>query len=192
MKITKKLAITLSTAMLCSVLSVHAAPSSTVPVGCPLKSTPCKTEKPCDPCVKPEPCDAAPVFNACEEIQQWKIKYCEKRVCIYDKLKLTQEQRVQAKCIDDKYFDEIAALKICCKKEKAKLKDMECKKCSWKDKHEQKQKIKDLKTEIKDKKKEHNECFMKILNNCQKDEYKKLMKDKCKKHCEPKCDCGCK
>lgn len=188
----KKLAITLSAAMLCSVMSVCAAPSSVIPVGCPLKAEPCKTEKPCDPCVKPEPCDNAPVFNACEEIQQWKLKYCEKRVCIYNKLKLTQEERVKAKCIDDKYFDEIAALKMCCKKESAKLKEMKCKKCSWKEKHEQKQKVKDLKNDIKDKKKEHNECFMKILNKCQKDEYKKLMDEKCKKHGEPKCDCECK
>lgn len=191
----KKLAITLSAAMLCSVMSVCAAPSdSFIPVGCPLK-TPCSVEKPCDSCAKPEcpkVCDPAPVFNACEEIQEWKIKFCEKRVCLYDKLNLNQEQRVKAKCIDDKWFDEIAPLKMCCKQEKAKLKEMECKKCKWSEIREQKNKIKDLKSEIKDKKKQHKECFMAILNKCQQDKYKELMKDKCKKHKESKCDCDCK
>lgn len=79
---------------------------------------------------------------------------------------------------------------MCCKQEKMKLKEMECKKCKWKVKHEQKQKIKDLKSEIKEKKKEHKECFMQILTSCQKDKYKELMKDKCKKHKKAKCECG--
>ena len=70
---------------------------------------------------------------------------------------------------------------MCCKKEKAKLKEMECEKCSWRKTKEQKQKIKDLKSEIKDKKKQHKKCFEKILNDCQKQQYKK-MKDK---------TCGC-
>lgn len=189
-KTASKAAITLAAAMLCSVMSVCAAPSSFVPVGCPVKQ-PCPVENPCNPCEKPK-CETAPVFNACEEIQEWKVKYCQKRACIYDKLNLTQEQRVKAKCIDDKFFDEIAPLKVCCKQEKAKLKEMECQKCSWSEKRAQKEKINDLKSEIKDKKKQHNECFKEILNKCQKEEYDKMMKDSCKKHKEPKCDCGCK
>lgn len=199
MKITKKLAITLSAAMLCSVLSVCAEPSSVVPVGCPLKSQPCQTspcedKTPCN-CGKPDCpkcCDTAPVFNSCAEIQEWKTKYFAKRCEIYTKLGLSQEQRVKAKMVDEKFFDEIAPLKMCCKQEKAKLKEMECKKCSWSEKKEQKEKIRDLKSEIKDKKKQHNECFEKLLTQCQKEEYKKLKKDKCSKHHEPKCDCSCK
>ena len=49
-----------------------------------------------------------------------------------------------------------------------------------------------MKSEIKEKKKEHKECFMQILTSCQKDKYKELMKDKCKKHKKAKCECGCK
>ena len=187
----KKLAITLSAAMLCSVLSVCAAPTeTTTPVNCcPQQTTqcqaPCATQQPCT-CGKPECPNCAgqaPVFNSCEEIQEWKIKYFEKRCELYTKLGLSQEQRVKARTVDEKFFDEIAPLKVCCKQEKAKLKDMECKKCSWKEKREQKQKIKDLKSEIKDKKKQHRECFEKLLNQCQKDTYKELSK----KH--KGCDC---
>ena len=181
----KKLAITLSAAMLCSVMSVCAETSAVVPTACPLQQKQecqnnCSSEQTCN-CGKPDCpkcCDNAPVFNSCEEIQQWKIKYFEKRCEIYTKLGLSQEQRVKARTVDEKFFDEIAPLKVCCKQEKAKLKEMECKKCSWKDKREQKQKIKDLKSEIKDKKKQHRECFEKLLNQCQKDTYKKLDKNK--------------
>lgn len=206
----KKLAITLSAAMLCSVMSVCAAPTSPVtPVNCPVKASPCPLKpqsepcakpceakvKPCDSCAKTEcepKCEPAPVFNTCEEIQEWKIKYFEKRCDIYSKLGLSQEQRVKAKCVDEKWFDEIAPLKMCCKQEKAKLKEMECKKCSRKDIRAQKEKIKDLKAEIKDKKKQHKECFTALLSQCQKDQYKTLSKEKCKKHDSDKCDCGCK
>ncbi len=192
MKITKKLAITLSAAMMCSIMSTYAAPmSSTIPVGCPLQqsapcqnTTQCEDQTPCN-CGKPDCpkcCEKAPVFNSCEEIQEWKTKYFEKRCEIYTKLGLSQEQRVKAKTVDEKFFDEIAPLKMCCKQEKAKLEEMKCKKCSWKSKREQKQKIKDLKSEIKDKKKQHKECFEKLLNQCQKDAYKKLSKHK---------GCGC-
>lgn len=206
----KKTAITLAAAMLCSVMSVSAAVSSNgsfspvpvVPVACPV-SSPCAEAQPCPveqtcvqpqaPCEKKEPCptcgktdctcDSAPVFNSCEEIQAWKLKFCEKRAEIYNKLCLNQEQRVKAKCIDDKFFDEIAPLKMCCKQEKAKLEQMKCQKCSWSAKRAQKEKIKDLKSEIKDKKNQHKKCFMEILSQCQKDKYKELTKDKDK--------CGC-
>lgn len=197
----KKTAITLAAAMLCSVMSVCAAPSSVptcnylttdslVPVGCPVKQpcaeqkAPCAVEQPCPTCGKKDcTCDSAPVFNSCEEVQAWKIKFFEKRSQLYTKLCLSQEQRVKAKCIDEKFFDEIAPLKMCCKQEKAKLKEMECKKCSWSDKRAQKEKIKDLKAEIKDKKNEHKKCFMEILSQCQKDDYKEFTKGKDK--------CGC-
>ena len=66
--------------------------------------------------------------------------------------------------------------------EKAKLNEMKCQKCSWSAKREQKEKIKDLKSEIKDKKKQHEKCFLELLNQCQKDTYKKLDKNK---------GCGC-
>lgn len=184
-----KTTVTLVAAMVCSVMTVCAAPTSFVPVGCPVKQ-PCCTEKPCescnpcDSCEKPK-CEAAPVFESCEEVQNWKNKFFEKRCELYTKLGLSQEQRVKAKCVDEKYFDEYAALKICCKQEKAKLKDMECKKCSWHDRHEQKQKIKDIKCEMKDKKRQHKECFMDLLSCCQKSQYKKLTKEKCK------CACDC-
>ena len=187
----KKLAITLSALMLCSVMSINTSKADIIPVGCALQSSPCQSSEaacensqPCN-CKKPDCpkcCDSAPVFNSCEEIQEWKIKYFEKRCEVYTKLGLSQEQRVKARNVDEKFFDEIAPLKMCCKQEKAKLKDMECKKCSWRDKREQKQKIKDLKSEIKDKKKQHKECFEKLLNQCQKDTYKKLDKHK---------GCGC-
>ena len=193
-KLISRASVFVTAAMLCTAMNVFADPYAIVPVGCPVQGAPCAQNQPCN-CGKPECpkcCDSAPVFNSCEEIQAWKIKFCEKRACLYDKLCLTQEQRVKAKCIDDKYFDEIAPLKMCCKQEKMKLKEMECKKCKWKVKHEQKQKIKDLKSEIKEKKKEHKECFMQILTSCQKDKYKELMKDKCKKHKKAKCECCCK
>lgn len=201
----KKTAITLAAAMVCSVMSVSAAVSSgsalspvpVVPVACPVSSPCAQPEQPCVqpqmPCAENQPCptcgktdctcDSAPVFNSCEEIQAWKLKFCEKRAQIYTKLCLSQEQRVKAKCIDDKFFDEIAPLKMCCKQEKAKLKEMECQKCSWSSKRAQKEKIKDLKSEIKDKKNEHKKCFMEILSQCQKDKYKELTKGKDK--------CGC-
>lgn len=195
----KKTAITLCAAMLCSILSVHAAPvpssstsipspsqASIVPIVCP-SSSPCaqtceEKKDPCPTCGKTDcSCGSAPVFNSCEELQAWKTKYFEKRCEIYTKLGLSQEQRVKGKCIDEKFFDEIAPLKICCKQEKAKLEKMKCEKCSWSAKREQRQKIRDLKSEIKDKQKDHKKCFMEILNQCQKDEYKKLTKgDKCK------------
>ena len=143
---------------------------------CPQKDD-CKK----DDCEKKE-CETAPVFNSCTEIQDWKIKFFEKRCKIYNQLGLSQEQRVQAKTIDERFFDEIAPLKMCCKQEKAKLKEMECKKCKWCERKEQKEKINDLKSEIKDKKKQHKECFEKILNDCQKNQYKKIAKDK---------NCGC-
>lgn len=180
----------LAAILLCTSVSAFAA---TVPVACPMGAEPCPVQQPCSEKTDcPKCADTAPIFNSCEEIQAWKLKFCEKRAKLYDELCLSQEQRVKAKCIDDKFFDEIAPLKLCCKQEKAKLKDMKCKKCSWKDRHEQKQKIKDLKSEIKEKKKQHKECFMNILTCSQKDKYKTLMKDKCKKHKKPKCECGCK
>lgn len=195
----KKTAITLCAAMLCSILSAQAAPvpssstsipspsqASIVPIVCP-SSSPCaqtceEKKDPCPTCGKTDcNCGSAPVFNSCEELQAWKTKYFEKRCEIYTKLGLSQEQRVKGKCIDEKFFDEIAPLKMCCKQEKAKLEKMKCEKCSWSAKREQRQKIRDLKSEIKDKQKDHKKCFMEILNRCQKDEYKKLTKgDKCK------------
>ncbi len=199
----KKLAITLTAAMVCSVMSVCA--QTNVPVACPVKSSPCQVKQPCNcnPCEKPEckdgctpkcdcGCNTAPVFNSCEELQAWKTKYFEKRCTIYTRLALTQEQRVKAKCIDEKFFDEIAPLKMCLKQEKAKLKQMKCDKKCTNDIKAQKEKIKDLKSEIKDKKKQHDKCFEEILNNCQKDSYKKMKKEKCKEHNKPKCECGCK
>ena len=194
-KPTKKMIFTLTAVVLCSVMNVYAQEQTyVVPVTCSVQGAPCEKQQPCN-CGKPEcpNCNqSAPVFNSCEEIQKWKLKFFEKRACLYDKLCLTQEQRVKAKCIDEKFFDEIAPLKMCCKQEKAKLEDMKCKKCSWSAKREQKQKIKDLKSEIKDKKKQHKECFMQILTCAQKDKYKALTKDKCKKHKKPKCECECK
>lgn len=194
----KKLAITLSAAMLCSVMSVCAAPSSVIPTSCPVKSSTCPLQKPCNTCEKPEckndcapKCDPAPVFNTCEEIQCWKTKYFEKRCKTYTELGLTQEQRVKARCVDEKFFDEIAPLKMCLKQEKAKLKEMKCKKCCKEDIKAQKEKVKDLKAEIKDKKKQHEKCFEELLNSCQKTSYNKMKKDKCKEHKEPKCDCDC-
>lgn len=176
----KKLAITLSTAMLLSTLSTYASTNvPVVPVGCPTKS-PCQQEQPCNPCETDG--YPAPVFNSCTELQEWKTKFFAKRCDIYSKLGLSQEQRIQAKTIDERFFDDIAPLKICCKTEKEKLKQLECQKCSWSAKREQKEKIKDLKAEIKDKKKQHKECFEKILNDCQKKQYKKLTKNK-------GCDC---
>ena len=181
----KKTAITLCAAMLCSVMSVCANPSSIVPVTCPVQNAPCAAGQPCN-CGQPEcpKCNEqkAPVFNSCEEIQAWKDKYFKKRCDIYTKLGLSQEQRVKARCVDEKFFDEIAPLKMCCKQEKAKLNEMKCQKCSWSAKREQKEKIKDLKSEIKDKKKQHEKCFLELLNQCQKDTYKKLAKNK---------GCGC-
>lgn len=176
----------LSAAIACSALNVYAnIPTPYVPVGCPQEQS-CEKKD----CTKN--CDPAPIFNSCEEIQNWKIKFFEKRACLYEKLCMTQEQRVQGKCIDEKYFDEIAPLKLCKMQEEKKLEEMKCKKCSLKVKREQKQKIKDLKTEIKDKKQEHEECFLKILNCKQQEKYKELKKDKCKKHKKPKFECGCK
>lgn len=195
----KKLAITFSvTAAICSAMLMNTnSAQAYIPLGELLASAPCPIEQPCNQtkalmakcpkdnypkaeCPKKE-CETPQVFDSCAEIQDWKIKYFEKRCKVYTQLGLSQEQRVQAKTIDERFFDEIAPLKICCKQEKAKLKDMECKKCSWCEKREQKQKIKDLKSEIKDKKKQHQKCFEKILNDCQKQTYKKI-KDK---------DCGC-
>ena len=202
----KKTAITLCAAMMCTIMSASAAPTpsmsipspsvaSIVPVTCPASSpcaTPCEQKKepccekkkePCPTCGKTDcNCNSTPVFNSCEEIQAWKTKYFEQRCEIYTNLGLTQEQRVKGKCIDEKFFDEIAPLKMCCKQEKAKLEKMKCQKCSWRSKHEQRQKIRDLKSEIKDKQKDHQKCFMQILNQCQKDKYKKLTK-------KDKCDC---
>ena len=191
----KKMAFTAAAvAMMCTLTNLCTEAMPVIPVGCPVQGAPCAKQQPCN-CGKPE-CprcnESAPVFNSCEEVQDWKLKFFEKRACLYDKLCLTQEQRVKAKCIDEKFFDEIAPLKMCCKQEKAKLEDMKCKKCSWSAKREQKQKIKDLKSEIKDKKKQHKECFMQILTCAQQDKYKALLKDKCKKHKKPKCECGCK
>lgn len=193
----KKFAITLSTAaVICSAMSVYAEPLS---MHSPIEARPttaieqtttnnnellaeCPT-KDCDKkneCKKE--CETPPVFDSCTEIQDWKIKFAEKRCKVYTQLGLTQEQRVKAKTIDEKFFDEIAPLKMCCKQAKAKLKELECQKCSTCEKRELKEKIKDLKSEIKDKKKQHRECFEKILNDCQKAQYKKLAKDK---------KCGC-
>lgn len=193
--IAKKLAMTFSVVIACSTMNVFAEPSSVfVPIGCPVNKQ-CETVQPCEAPKKicPETCEPAPVFDSCDELQKIKDKYCEKRARLYDKLCLTQEQRVKAKCIDDKFFDIIAPLKFCCKKEKAKYEEMKCNKnCSLKQKREQKRKINDLKDEIKDKKKQHEECFTKLLNCEQKAKYNDLKKDKCKKHKKPKCQCGCK
>ena len=194
MKLTaKKLAVTLSALLVCSSMSVLAEPSSLfVPIGCPVNNS-CEKQAPCETpeqekCA--EKCNPVPVFDSCDELQKIKDEYCEKRACLYDKLCLSQEQRVKAKCIDDKFFDIIAPLKLCCKMEKAKLEEMMCNKnCSLKQKREQKQKIKDLKAEIKDKKKQHEECFMKLLTCEQKEKYKELKKNKCQKKKKSKCGC---
>lgn len=190
--IAKKMAVTFSFVMVCSAVSVYAEPSSLfVPIGCPVNNS-CEKQQPCEMPKQdcPEKCNPAPVFDSCDELQKIKDKYCEKRACLYDKLCLTQEQRVKAKCIDDKFFDIIAPLKFCCKTESKKLEGMKCNKnCTLKQKREQKQKIKDLKAEIKDKKKQHEECFMKLLNCEQKEKYKELKKNKCNKKKKSKCGC---
>jgi len=190
--IVKKLAVTFSFVMVCSAISVNAEPSSLfIPIGCPVNNT-CEKQEPCanPKPVCPEKCNSAPIFDSCDELQKIKDKYCEKRALLYDKLCLTQEQRVKAKCIDDKFFDIIAPLKFCCKTENAKLEEMKCnKKCTLKQKREQKGKIKDLKAEIKDKKKQHEECFIKLLNCEQKEKYRELKKNKCNKKKKAKCGC---
>ena len=183
----QKLTLLFSTLVICSTVSVFAEPNNILPVGCSDK--PCtKVKQEC-----PQNCNSAPVFDSCDDLSQWRTKYCEKRANLYDKLCLTQEQRVKAKIIDDKYFDIIAPLKLCCKQEKAKLKEMECNKsCTLKQKREQKQKIKDIKAEIKDKRNQHKECFIKLLTCEQRDKYNEIKKDKCKKHKKTKCECDCK
>lgn len=176
----KKLSITLcAAAIMCSIMSVQAEVVPT-PNTQPTETIAQCPQQVCDKCKKTEcECPKTPVVNTCDELQAWKIKFFENRCKIYTQLALTQEQRVKAKCIDEKYFDEIAPLKICCKQEKAKLKEMQCKKNCKNDIKAQKEKIKDLKAEIKDKKKNHEKCFLEILNDCQKSSYKKLAKFKC-------------
>ena len=56
---------------------------------------------------------------------------------------------------------------------------MQCKKNCRNDIKCQKEKIKDLKAEIKDKKKQHKKCFEKLLNDCQRKNYKEITKNKC-------------
>lgn len=186
----KKFAITLSAVLAITVSSQAFAYTKIssippvpefVPVSCPLNT---QTQK--------QNCDPAPVFSSCEEVEQWRLHYFEKRIKLYAKLCLTQEQRIKAKCIDEKFFDEIAPLKMCKKQEEKKLNDLKCKKGCKDNIKAQKEKIKDLKAEIKDKKKQHDCSFEAILSKCQKETYKELMKDKCKKHKKPKCECGCK
>ena len=123
-------------------------------------------------------CNEPSVFNACDELKNQKIRFFEQRCEIYKQLNLTQEQRIKAKTIDEKFFDDIAPLKLCYNQEKAKLKDMQCKKNCRNDIKCQKEKIKDLKAEIKDKKKQHKKCFEKLLNDCQRKNYKKITKNK--------------
>jgi hypothetical protein len=186
MKTINKLAIMLSATILCSAMTAYAQSNNfCFPINS-LNNNPiyknqilCSSKSDCN-CKKDscEKCKTTPVFNSCEELQQWKIKYFEKRCKVYTKLGLNQEQRIKAKNIDEKFFDEIAPLKLCCEQEKAKLKEMRCNKCSLRDRHEQKEKINDLKDEIKAKKKQHNECFEKLLSKCQKDLYKDIKKDK--------------
>lgn len=187
----KKLALTLSAFVICASTTSLASIaedfqpniSRIIPITCPVNNNCTNEQQKCE--------ETTPVFNSCDEIQQWKMQYCERRAKIYDQLCLTQEQRVKASTIDNKFFDEIAPIKLCLKQEEAKYEEMKCKKCKFSAKRAQKAKIKDLKNEIKDKEKAHKECFMQILNCSQKETYKKLMKE-CKKHKKPKCECGCK
>lgn len=182
----KKLAITLAAALIGSMMSVSAQTTDRmVPVGCPVKQ-PCPVVEPCE-----KPC--APVCECPEEdLCAMKQKFLDERSALYRKLCLSANQITQAKCIDEKYFAEIHPLKEYCKKEKSKLKDMECKKACEADIKAQKSKVKDLKNQIKEKKKAYKEAFMCILNECQKKEYKKMKKEKCKEPKKAECDCDCK
>lgn len=177
----KKLAITLSAALMCSMLNASAETMQRiVPVGCPLKQ-PCPVAQPCE--------QPAPVCE--DECAAKKQMFMDKRCALYKKLCLTQNQVTQAKCIDEKFFDEICPLKECYKKEKCKLKDMECKKACEADIRAQKLRVRDLKKQIKAKKNAHKEAFMCLLNECQKKEFKKIKDEKCKTEKKIDCDCGC-
>lgn len=180
----KKLAITLCALMTCSVMSVCAETiQKIIPVGCPVKE-PCAVEKPCAPTCN---CSCSQ-----EELAVKRQEFIDKRCCLYKKLGLSQQQVLQATCVDEKFFEEMHPLKECCKIEKAKLKDMECKKACESDIKAQKEKVRDLQKQIKAKKKAWKESFMCILNECQKKEYKKMLKDKKKCGHKVECDCDCK
>ena len=83
---------------------------------------------PCSNTDKNQCCNEPSIFNACDELKNHKIRFFEQRCEIYKQLNLTQEQRIKAKTIDEKFFDDIAPLKLCYNQEKTKLKDMQCKK----------------------------------------------------------------
>lgn len=176
-------------AMMCSIMSVCAAPSPVVPVGCPLKE-PCATEKPC-----PTTCEQ-PYLE--EDMCTIKQRFLDKRCDLYQRLCLSDSQIEQAKCLDEKFFADFYPLKKCYCDEKRKLKEMECNKACDKDIKCQKEKVRDLKKQIKEKKKSYKANFMCILNECQKKKFKKMKKDKCKNKkdecaCENtyECACGC-
>lgn len=189
----KKLAITLTALLVCAVSSASYA-------ACPVK-------QPCDPCnVKtksdcPQAFDVQPACDPCAEKQA----YMENRQDLYCKLQLNQQQVLQAKNVDSKYYDELYKLKECYKAEKCKLDKMKCEGACKDEIKCQKDKVKALKKDIKDKQKQYCECFKSILNKCQLDKFKKCKADyncTCKSTlpevncdcCDPceKTDCGCK
>lgn len=199
----KKLAITLSAFVMCSVMGVSAAE---VPVGCPiLRTTPCAAA----PVVRS---DCPTAFQAVEESPcqittpgMTKNDYMAMRCELYKKLCMNQTQALKAQAIDNKYFDEIEQLEQCYVQEKCKLEKLKCAKACREEIKCQNEKVKDLKDRIKKKQGEYCECFKSILTSCQLKDFKKMHKDydcTCKKKvpnvecqcgCEDRCkdDCGC-
>lgn len=169
----KKFAIMLSAMILCSIAGIASA--NEVPVGCPVnKPCPCVKEKPCkdcegkyeDDCLCGDPCES-------------KSEYFTKRCDTYKKLGLSQTQTTQARALDEKYFGEIYSLRKCYQDAKRELEKMQCEKACAADIDNQKERVKDLKQQIKDKKKAYYDDFLCILTDCQKKDYKKMKKCKC-------------
>ncbi len=180
----KKIAIAILGALICASSAVFAAPAENmVPVGCGCPANaPCAQScpTPCQ-CTDNDPCEAKKAFM-------------ERRCCIYKEICLVESQIKQATCIDEKFFDEIYPLKICHCQEKCKLEQMECNNACKSDIKCQKEKVRDLKKQIKAKERAHKDAFMCILNDCQKKDYKKICKKMKKEHKEKKtgwCDCNC-
>lgn len=163
----KKLALMLALSLCFGITNVA---NAACPCSHPEPKTTCKTCKPCEkPCkVKCEVCKGCPDLSKCWYDQNQEI---------YNRLKLTCDQRAKADCLYNKYKPRFDNIKDNIKCEKNKLCCL-INSCACKDDiHASMDRIKCLKKDIKAEMKDHCKEFECILDDCQRKQYKQIKKE---------------
>lgn len=140
------------------------------------------------------PCEAsAPTKEQFK--QKFEERMTKRREALYAKLGLSADQKTKALELDKKNRAEAKPLMEKLHEEKAKLNDMQSKKCCPVMLMEQKQKVKAAKKALRKHFTASEKNFEALLTSEQLTKFKAIKEERkanCKKHCKCKGDCGCK